>query len=258
MTEERPPGEPTRGPSPFPSTHWSLLKPGDPESRDEAPRRAGLDALARLYWKPVYAHFRLKWGQSREEAEDLTQEFFAWIVEGPFLDRAEPGRGRFRNFVRAHLDHFILNRLRAGRRLKRGGGQRPVSIDFGNAPDEILEDSRNVSPEEALDRQWRRTVLDEALGRLRRGLEAEGRSVVYETLRRYDLAAPEERPTYARLAAELNIAPSDVDNHLSAARRRLYECLKEVIASSVDGPEALREELDSFFPGGGRPDAPAR
>ncbi len=230
---------PTR--APFPTTHWSLLqKPGEVEER-----RRRLEELARLYWKPIYAHVRLKWGRSREEAEDLTQEFFAWILEGSFLERAEPGHGRFRGFVRAHVDHFMLNHLRAGRRLKRGGGLRVVSLDAGES---LLAALKDVPPEEILDREWRRSVLEEALRRLRNSLEAEGRRIVFDALERYDLVPEEKRPTYAVLAAELKVQPSDIDNYLSSARKRLYDLLREVVGESVDGSEALRAELDDFFP----------
>lgn len=224
--------------APFPSTHWSILKPGSGETEDR--RRAGWRALAELYWKPVYAHFRLKWGRSREEAEDLTQDFFAWVLEGPFLDRARPGCGRFRAFVRAHLDHFVQNHLRAERRLKRGGGLSALPFDEA---ERRLAELRTVPPEEVLDRQWRSVVLDEAVRLLRDRVEPDD----FEVFRRYDLAPPGERPTYEQLASDLGLRSSDIDNRLARARKRLYELVREVVAASVEGPDALEDELDSFF-----------
>jgi RNA polymerase sigma factor (sigma-70 family) len=233
--------EPTRDGA-FPSTHWSVLRPGGtPDAR-----RAGLESLAGLYWRPVYAHLRLKWGLAREEAEDATQDFFVWVLDAPMIERAEPGRGRFRNFVRAHLDNFVRNRRRSEGREKRGGG-RVLSLDFGPDPDALLASSRERPPDEALDRQWERAVLDEAVGRLRRKLAAEGREAAFEAFRRYDLAGP-DRPSYADLARELGVPPHDIDNWLSQARRQLYGFVREVVAESVDGPEGLSQEMDELFP----------
>lgn len=232
--------------APFPSTHWSALKRG---AGAETNSWAGLQALARTYWKPIYAHFRLKWRLAREEAEEATQEFFLWVMEGPFLDRAEPGKGRFRAFVRAHLDHFQLNRLRAGKRQKRGGGAPVLSLDFGDSPDACLAVSRELPPDEAIDRQWRAAAIEAAVERLRGSLEMEGRGQVFEAFRRYDLAGSAElRPTQAAIAQELGLSVGDVENALALARRRLYECVKEVVGESVDTPEALQEELEGFFP----------
>lgn len=234
---------------PFPSTHWSMLKPRAAGGETPPATWAGLQALGRTYWKPIYAHFRVKWRLSREDAEEATQDFFLWVMEGPFLDRAEPGKGRFRSFVRAHLDHFQLNRLRAGKRQKRGGGNAVLSLDFGEAPDECLAVSRELSSEEAIDRQWRAAVLEAAVERLRKVLDGEGKGHVFEAFRRFDLAGSTElRPTQAAIAQELGISADDVENALALARRRLYQLVTEVVAESVDSPAALQEELQGFFP----------
>lgn len=245
------PGETPPGPGGFPSTHWSVLKPaGTGEEYDER-RRESLAALARLYWKPVYAHFRLHWNQSREQSEDLTQEFFLWILEGPFLEDAQPGRGRFRNFLRTCLDNFMRSRLRAGYRLRRGGGKKILSLDFGDDPDAFLIRKAGAPPEEILDQHWRLAVMEQAVEQLRSSLEREGRLVEYEAFRRYDLAeSAKDRPTYAALAQELGAPPAQIDHYLSRARRGLLEQLRGILSESVDTPEALAEELKLFFPGG--------
>jgi DNA-directed RNA polymerase specialized sigma24 family protein len=236
--------DPTRG-AEFPSTHWSVLKPG---GSPEATRRSGLEALARLYWRPVYAHLRLKWTLPRDEAEDATQDFFVWLLDAPMLDRAEPGHGRFRNFVRTHLDNFVRNRNRAARRDKRGGGAPVLSLDLGPDPESVLAPAGELPPEQALDRAWERAVLDEAVARLRRSLEAENRAPVFEAFRRYDLAPGHDRPSYTDLARELGAAPHDIDNWLSQARRRLYGFVREIVSESVDDADALAQELDELFP----------
>lgn len=234
------------GPRGFPSTRWSVLKPGGESPGDDEARHAAMEALARMYWRPVYACLRLRWRQTREEAEDATQEFFLWLLEAPILEKADPAHGRFRNFVRGFLENFMRNRIRADQRQRRGGGRKALSLEFGEDPDAFLMDTKDVPPEEVLDRHWRVTVLDQAIERLRTSLAAEGKSVAFEAFSRYDLAekAGKERPTYARLAQDLEVSPADVDNHLAVARQRLFDSVREIVAESVDGPEALKAEMD--------------
>lgn len=241
-------GQASAGGARFPSTHWSsILRPaaGDPSERAT---REALEALARTYWWPIYACLRRRWNRPAQEAEDLTQEFFLSILESPFLQRADPSRGRFRNFVRTHLDHFMLNQVRGDRCLRRGGGRAVVSIHVNPELDGALSDPSELSPDAFLDREWTRAVVREAVVRLERILAAEGQAVLFDVLRRYDLDAGGERPpTYAEVAEATGVAVTDVTNFLSRARRRLYEVIRDVVAESVDGEEALREELDSIL-----------
>lgn len=236
--------------APFPTTHWSVLKaPVAPGGESDA-RRRSLEFLAKLYWRPIYAYFRLRWQQSREEAEDLTQNFFAWMSDSPLLDRADPGQGKFRNFVRTHLDNFMRNEARKRRRLRRGGERKFFSIDASPDPDGFLADAKNLRPEEILDHHWRLAITNEAITRLQQDLEKKGKETAFEIFRRYDLAdAAAGRPTYADLAASLGIKPTDVDNHLASARKGLYQMVRDILAESVDGPAALQSELEVFFQG---------
>jgi RNA polymerase sigma-70 factor (ECF subfamily) len=231
----------TVAPEGFPQTHWSVLSRIRRASGDE--RRASMEELASLYWRPVYACFRLGWRQTREQAEDLTQEFFVALLDGKLLDRAGPNRGRFRNFVRACLDNFMRNWLRTARRLRRGGGRRALSIEFGESPDAFLLPASDETPEVVLDRHWKKAVLDQAIERLR----ASARPAVFDVFSRYDLAPATARPTYVALAKELGVAASDVDNWLSQARAQLYDHIREIVRASVDGPDALRLEMDELF-----------
>lgn len=212
--------------------------------------------LAQVYWRPVYAYIRLRWSRPPEEAVDLTQDFFLWILEGHFTERLDPVRGRLRALVRACLDNFMKNRLRRARRIRRGGKVKILSLDFGEDPDMFLSESlpggrTEVSPEDLLDHQWRRAVLLRASELLRAEYEREGRAMVFRAFERYDLApSDQDRPTYDDLAGEFGVKKSDVDNYLSQARKRLYEKIREVVAQSVDSPEALAAELKIIFPRG--------
>src|SRR5437867_240483 len=103
----------------FPSTCWSRISAAFPE--DLAARRAAVEDLSHRYWKPIYAYIRAKWGKTNEEAKDLTQDFFVWMMEGDFIDRADPSRGRFRAYVKVALQHYLSDEERRRQRLKRGG-----------------------------------------------------------------------------------------------------------------------------------------
>lgn len=237
----------------FPSTHWSVLCRAGQPPKDASSRRASVEALARLYWKPVYAYFRLRWKQTREEAVDLTQDFFLWILEGAFTDHLDPQRGRFRAFVRACLDNFMRNQWRKANRQRRGGGEVTLSLDFGDDPDAFLHSRipgarAEVPPEEILDHQWKRAIMEQAVQLLEAWARESGREVVYGAFARHDLAESDaDRPSYDQVAQELGIKKSDVHNHLTLARRRLVDCVREVISESVDSEEALAEEMKIFF-----------
>ncbi|MCE9584084.1 MAG: hypothetical protein K8T20_16490 [Planctomycetes bacterium] len=229
----------------FPETHWSVIA----GSRDRsAPQwRERVEQLARLYWKPIYRHLRIQWRMPNEEAKDATQQFFAQLVEGKYLKEVAESRGRFRAWVKACLDNFVRQAGREAGRLKRGGGVEIVPLDAGD--DAPLDPPAPGEPVEAtLDREWRRVLVAEAVGRLRAAYESEKRSDWFEVFRRIDLPDA-EAPRYRDVAAALGIKESDVDNRLSHARKRLFEIVREIVAESVANPEALENEMRELFPG---------
>lgn len=234
-------GGPSRG---FPETHWSVIA----ASRDHAdPRwRERIEQLARLYWKPIYRHLRIRWGMSNEEAKDATQDFFGEMLEGKYLREAAESRGRFRSFVKVCLDNAVRQMKRAGGRLKRGGGVAIVPLDAGGegAPEPAAP---GEPPEASLDREWRRALVAEAVKRLQAEYEGEGRAGWFEVFRRVDLAEA-GRPTYRDVAAALGVRETDVDNRLSHARKRLFEFVRDIVAESVADEEALSAELKELFP----------
>ena len=231
----------------FPATHWSVVAGAADRAGPEG--RARLEALAALYWKPIYRHIRLSWNLGNEEAKDLTQQFFLHILEGTFLDQVSPAKGRFRAFVKASLENFLRQHRRDARRLKRGGGAAPLSIDMsGEEPFEVP--APPSAPGEAMDREWRRILLAEAVNRLRAAYEREGKGEYFEVFRLLDLESPDgDRPRYHDVAAALKIKETDVDNRLAHARKRLFEIVREIVAESVADEEALGAEMRELFPG---------
>jgi RNA polymerase sigma factor (sigma-70 family) len=214
------------------------------------------DTLVAAYWKPVYKYARLKWQLSREDAEDLTQSFFAQAFDRDFFARYEPDRARFRTFLRTCLDRFAANERKAAMRLKRGGGARLVSLDFDGAERELELSAR--SPDADVDayfrQEWIRSLLGLAVESLRERLERAGKRTQFEVFERYDLSGDEVsgRPTYADLAAELGIPATQVTNFLAAARREfrgiVLERLRELVGSEEEFRVEVRELLGIDLP----------
>jgi len=237
-------GGPSRG---FPSTHWSVI--AGARDRTDPRWRERVEQLAGLYWKPIYRHLRIRWRVDNEEAKDLTQQFFSQLVEGKYLREVSEARGRFRAFVKACLDNFVRQAERDAGRLKRGGGAAVLSFDTGGDEAPLDPPAPGEPVEATLDREWRRALVAEAVGRLREAYGKEGKGKYFEVFRRIDLEGAEgERARYRDVASDLRIRESDVDNWLSHARKRLFEIVREVVAESVADPEALEAEMKELFP----------
>jgi RNA polymerase sigma factor (sigma-70 family) len=238
----------------FPSTRRSVVlaaRDADPEVRRQA-----FGTLAESYWKPVYKYLRVKWRTDREAARDLTQAFFAQAFERGTFGQYDPDRARFRTYLRTCLDGFAANERKAARRLKRGGGAVPLSLDFDGAEAELARQSASddLGPEEYFHREWVRALFGSAVEELRRRCEVSGRSVCFALFERYDLEGAEgaERPTYARLAAEHGLTATQVTNGLFAARRDLrkivLEKLRELTGSEAELRAEAREVLGIDLP----------
>ncbi len=203
----------------FPATRVSLV--ARTRSLDERTRQLAFETLIEAYWKPIYKYLRLKWKSSPDEAADLTQDFFANALEKEVVGRYDPGRARFRTYLRLCVDGFVANARKAERRLKRGGGIVILPLDCSNAETELQAHLPSVPPEaeELFDREFSRSLLQGAIDDLRATCLAADRSVAFTVFERYDLADELQRPTYAVLAAELGLTTAMVTNHLAAVRR---------------------------------------
>jgi RNA polymerase sigma factor (sigma-70 family) len=206
----------------FPPTRLSVVD--RTRSGDEQTRRLAFEALIEAYWKPTYKYLRLKWTLDAEAAADLTQEFFTYALEKDVLTRYQPARARFRTYLRLCLDGFASNARKAERRLKRGGGSTPLSLDFEAAEGEIAHRGLSVPPDvdELFYQEWVRALFQRAVADLRAWSADTGRETMFMVFERYDLADEgAERPTYAALAADLGLTATTVTNHLAAMRRQL-------------------------------------
>jgi RNA polymerase sigma factor (sigma-70 family) len=226
----------------FPDTVWSRIV----QARDGggADRTQGLNDLVAAYWKPVYSYLRRGAGCSNEEAKDLTQEFLATMLERDFLKNLAPEKGSFRGFLKTSLKRFVIDAERTRGRQKRGSGALPMSLDFEGAGD-ALSDGGASTPEASFDREWTRTLVAQAVGRLQARLEGEGRKVRYEVFQAYDLEAAD--CSYSELGRRLGLTEAEVRHHLSHARELFRQILRGCVAEYVTSDEELAQELRELF-----------
>jgi DNA-directed RNA polymerase specialized sigma24 family protein len=233
----------------FPVTQWSVFC--GLGSTDEHARRAACETLTLLYWKPVWAFIRSTTRVSPEEAGDLTQDFFLWILETGFLSRADPNKGRFRGFVKTALQNYLAMTSRKERALKRGGGMRPLPLD--EAPEEELVDGTGGSdPDKLLDRQWTAELLARALKRVRETYEEEGKPTHFAVFWEYYLAASDDLD-YRAAAVKFDLSVKDVGNYLRNAKQRFRGILFAMVTETVTSPEELAAEWRDLFGEGDSP-----
>ena len=215
-------------------------------SPDADTRQRAFSSLVEAYWKPVYKYVRLKWQAPPDEAEDLTQGFFARAFEKDFFRPYDPAKARFRTFLRTCLDGFIANERKAAGRLKRGGGVQLVALDFHTAEGELRQHDVAVPPdmEEYFEREWARSVLALSVERLRAHYAAAGREKYFRVFERYDLdaAASGERVTYAQIAEDIGVQATDITNYLAAARRQFRAIVLERLRELTGTEEEFRDE----------------
>jgi len=236
----------------FPTTRRSVIDAIRQEDPDA--RRNALGTLVAAYWRPVYAHLRGKWRLQPADSEDLTQEFFAQAVTGDFLRGYDPGRARFRTYVRVCLDRFVANAQRNGQRLKRGGGAAVLSLDFDLIERELaVGDDRPGSDGDAwFEREWVRGIFTDAVADLRTACRDTPRQIRFAVFERYDLTPPTDadRPSYRALADELDIPVTQVTNHLSWARRELRRRVLDRVRAVAGSDAEFRAEAEELFGAG--------
>jgi RNA polymerase sigma factor (sigma-70 family) len=204
----------------FPNTQVSAIAAARDGSGND--RARALDAIVAAYWKPAYKYVRLRWRSGPEDAEDLVQGFFARALEKSFFQRYEPGRARFRTYLRVCLDGHVANERKAEGRLKRGGGVDLLPLDFATAEGEVRRHDAPVDddPDATFEREWARGLFERAIESLRADCAADGHEARFRAFERYDLAGDDaDRPSYAALAAELSLPVTTITNHLAWARR---------------------------------------
>jgi RNA polymerase sigma-70 factor (ECF subfamily) len=205
-----------------------------------------MEDLCRAYWFPLYAYVRRR-GYGKEDAEDLTQTFFARFLEINPLAGLQAERGRFRAYLLASLKHFLSNTRDHANARKRGGGAVHLSLDWQNADKKFqLVATEESSPDKAFDREWAVELLDNVIGRLRDECRAEGRERLFDVLKSCLVAAKNEMP-HAESAARLGVSEGAVRVAAHRLRQR-YRCmLRDEIARTLADPAQIDEELQALF-----------
>lgn len=227
---------------PFVTTRWSQVvtaaAPEAPGSSD------ALSALCEAYWYPLYAYIRRR-GSDEDEAQDLTQGFFSYLIEKGVLAAADRERGRFRAFLLTAFKRYAARQHARERALKRGGGQVKIGLDFARGEERYrLEPAHDMTPERLYQRRWALSVLERVLAALEEQARAKGQSELFDAIRGCLTGPSADRP-YAAIAAELGLSEGALKVKVHRLRRsyrsRLLAEIRETLADPVDTDRELAE-----------------
>lgn len=228
----------------FASTRWSIVLTaagGESTASDEA-----LAHLCETYWPPLYA-FARRSGHCADEAQDLTQGFFARLLEKRDIGAARPELGRFRSFLLGAFKHYIANVRKHASAKKRGGGETPFPLDFRPAEELFVrEPAETRTPETQYERQWVLTLLESVLGELRTDYTRRGQGDLFERLKPF-LTDEHPATSYHSLSAECGISEGMLRVAVHRLRRRYRDLLRRTVADTVSSPSDIEDEIRFLF-----------
>jgi RNA polymerase sigma-70 factor (ECF subfamily) len=226
----------------FEQTRWSIVVRA--ADGDSTKARKALEHLCTSYWYPLYAFVRRE-GHGAHDAQDLTQEFFARLLEKNWLDAVDREKGKFRSFLLAAMRHFLANEWDRANRLKRGGGQTLLSLDAETAESRYaIEPVDHMTADRIYERRWALTLLEQVLARLRKEFAAVGREKLFHEL---EPALTGEKVAYAEVAARLHLNEGAVRVGVHRLRLRYRDLIRAEIAETVAKPEDVDAELAELF-----------
>jgi len=228
----------------FATTHWSIVlaagERGSPESE------TALATLCETYWYPLYAYVRRR-GHTAEDAQDLTQAFFAVLLEKEYVRAADRERGRFRSFLLTALKRFLSKERNKARAQKRGGGRLTISLDIESGESLYArEPSHEWTPERVFERRWALTLLDQTMARLRRKYVETGKAELFDRLKAF-VAGEGDAPAYGEVAKEMGMTEGAVKVAVHRLRQRYRDALRSEIAQTVADPADVDDELDHLL-----------
>jgi RNA polymerase sigma-70 factor (ECF subfamily) len=227
------------GGSDFTTTHWTVVRQA---AGDSPQARAALETLAHRYWYPLYAYVRRN-GHSPHDSQDLTQAFFARLLERGYLELADRNQGRFRTFLLASLKNFLINEWKRENRQRRGGGEKVLSLDEETAEMRLASEAFVEQPPDSLyDRGWAATLLERAMTALREEFEQSGKLDLLERLKVF-VWGDKSALSYAEMAVQLNMTEGAVKVSVHRLRQRYGELLRAEVAQTVSTPDEVKEEL---------------
>ena len=233
----------------FATTRWTMVKAAG--HRSNASADAALAQLCQIYWAPLYGYLRGR-GYTSDIAQDLTQGFFARLLERHSIRTADPARGRFRAFLLTALKRFVINEHERAVSAKRGGGHPHLALDFEDAERTYALERRNDdTPERVFDRKWATITLDRALRLLREECDHAGKQAEANALIPY-LTDDSELPPYKVVAAELGLTEGAVKVAVHRLRQRFGSILRTEVSDTVTDPDDVEDEMRELIRSVGR------
>ncbi len=230
--------------SEFATTRWSLV-----QAAGRGSGRSSADALAQLcarYWLPVFAYVRRRC-RSADDAADLVQAFFCWVLEKQALAAADPSRGRFRAFLLTSLKHFLANECERQAALKRGGGRAPLSLDVEQGEARYqLHPIDQLTPEILFERQWILSLLDDVLSQLQAEYVAAGKADEFHLLKSHLTGGHSAQP-YAAVATQLGVNSTAARVAAHRLRQRYRSLLRAAVADTLADPSEVDDEIRRMF-----------
>lgn len=228
----------------FATTHWTVVLAAGQRHTPQSDH--ALEELCRTYWFPLYAYVR-RHGHAKADAEDLVQAFFARFLAKNYLEGLSEERGRFRAFLLAALKNFLSNDWKKSQRLKRGGGETPLSLDWKTADTKFqVAATHEPSPDQAYDREWALALLAKVIAHLQAECAADGKARLFEQLKVF-LAAGKGETAHAEVAQALGMEEGAVRVAVHRLRKRYRVLLREEIAQTLSDPALVEEELRALF-----------
>jgi RNA polymerase sigma-70 factor (ECF subfamily) len=228
----------------FATTHWSVISAAGKSSSPQ--QKQALETLCQSYWFPLYAYLRRR-GYDTHQAEDLTQAFFAHILEKKDLETADPKYGKFRSFLLVRLKYFLSDERDRAQAKKRGGGKKVLSLSIQNAEGQYaLEPAIRLSPEMLFEKSWALTILERTMGRLEAEMAEKNKQKLFDCLKVY-LTTDKDVIPYQDMAAELKITEGSVRVAVHRLRRRYRKLLRDEIAQTVGDEGQIDEEMGCLF-----------
>jgi RNA polymerase sigma factor (sigma-70 family) len=232
-------GDVQHGPAAFTTTHWSVVL----EAQGESPAaQEALEKLCRTYWRPIYGFLRRK-GARPEDAEDLTQGFFALLLERKDLSTVRKEKGRLRSYLLTSVNNFLVDESRHAMAIKRGKGQRLIPLEEIREGERVnVERSDRWTADQIYERRWAFTVLEQVMARLRDEYRSAGNLRFFDQLKKMLMDEP-DRPSQAQIADEFGMTENAVKQAFYRFRQRYQALLREEIAHTVAMPGDIEDEL---------------
>ena len=232
-------GDTHHGPGAFATTHWSVVL----EAQSESPAaQDALEKLCRTYWRPIYSFVRRQ-GAGAEDAEDLTQGFFALVLERKDLNTVRKEKGRLRSYLLTSVKNFLADEARYAMAAKRGKGQRTIPLDDIREREAVdIERSDRLTADQIYERRWAFTVLEQVMTRLRDEYRSAGNVRFFDQMKKMLMDEP-DRPSQAQVANEFDMTENAVKQAFYRFRQRYQTLLREEIAHTVAVPSDIEDEL---------------